>query len=294
MILVTGASGAYGSAIVSHLLRKGVRPDNITGLTRSITKAGDFSNRGIKVALADYNDYRSMVRAFKQVDKLMFVPGRDLARRMAQHEMAVLAAKEARVKHVVYASYERKNNTGASPLWLIGEAHLLMEELLRTHAVPYTILKNNLYMDFIPDFIGRDIWETGVLRLPAGSGKISAALRAEMAEAAATVLSSPGHEGRNYDITNTEAWNYEQIAAFLSDLSGKAIEYLSPPTDEFINGLKDKKVPGRIIDITVAFALAQAAGDLDTTSADLYTLIGRKPVSLPQYLREFYWRRNRP
>ena len=122
----------------------------------------------------------------------MFVSDNDIPNRSSQHESVVKAAKEAKVGHVIYTSGERKDETPNSPLWLFAKAHFETERLLKESDITYTILKNGLYMDFIPFFIG-DVLKTEMIYLPAGEGKVSFALRSEMAEAAATVLFSERH-----------------------------------------------------------------------------------------------------
>jgi len=288
MILITGATGKFGDMVIDFLSRKGVPSNQISALVRNVEKAGKLAGKNINLISGDYDHYTSLTHAFKGIDKLLFVPGRDLKTRSIQNENVVKAAIEAGVRHFVYASFERKNETITSPLWMIAEAHLLTEKLLTESTMSHTILKNNLYMDFIPDFIGKDVLQTGTIYLPAGSGKISAALRSEMAEAAATVLISATHENKVFDITNTIAYGYADIAKYLTEITGRTINYVSPTTQEFTETLMKARVPERVVDITVGFALAQAQDDLDVISSDLENLIGRKPVSLKDYLKYFY------
>jgi NAD(P)H dehydrogenase (quinone) len=260
MILVTGATGQFGSTVINSLLRKGIPKNKISALARNIEKVDELKAKGINLIYGDYDDYASLAKAFKGVDKLLFVPGRDLGKRIVQNENVVKAAIENGIKQFVYASFERKNETETSPLWMIAEA----------------------------DFIGKDIRQTGTIYLPAGNGKVSAALRSDMAGAAAEVLVSAGHENKIYDITNTEAYSYNDIAKYLSEIFAKPINYVSPQPEEFAETLTKLGVPARVVQITVGFALAQAQGDLDIVSNDLENLLGRKPVSLKDYLKYFY------
>ncbi|MDR3712066.1 MAG: SDR family oxidoreductase [Puia sp.] len=288
MIAVTGATGQFGRIVIQFLLRKGFRKDQIAALTRNEEKPSELKGLGLSIIKGDYDDYASLVGAFTGVNKLLFVPGRELRNRLQQNENVINAAREAGVHHVVYASFERKNETDSSPLRMIAEAHLLTEKLLKESGLTYTVLKNNLYMDLIPDFIGKDILQTGTIYLPAGDGKVSAALRSDMAGAAAEVLISAGHENKVYDITNTEAYSYADIAKCLSEITGKTINYISPAPEEFAEALRKAGVSPRVAEITMGFALAQEQGDLDMVSDDLANLIKRKPVSLKDYLKHFY------
>lgn len=288
MILVTGATGHFGNAAIKSLLEKGVRADEILALVRNESTADDIKKQGIKVLVGDYNNYPSLVNAFTGVEKLLFVSGSDIVKRILQHENVINAAKEAGVKHIVYTSFQRKDESETSPLWIVAQSHILTEKRLKESGIDYTILKNNLYMDFLPGFIGEKVLETGILYVPAESGKVSAVLRIEMAEAAATILSSPGHEGKEYDFTNTEAVSYQEIAETISEISGKKITYISPSIQDYGNALTNAGVPAEVVGIFSSFAIAQAKGELDVESSDLENLLGRKPLSVRNFLSSSY------
>lgn len=288
MILVTGATGHLGTATIDFLLQKGISPDNISALARSAEKATDLQTKGINVVIGNYDDYASLSAAFNGVDKLLFISSSDITKRLAQHENVVKAAKEAGVKHVVYTSFERKNETETSPLWGLAQAHLNTEKWLKESGLTHTILRNNLYMDFIPVFIGDKVIETGAIYLPASSGKVSTALRSEMAEAIANILAASGHENKIYKLTNTEAYTYSDVASYISEATGKEIQYISPSVEEYNQTLANAGVPTEYIGVFSGFATAQAQGDLETISSDLQNLIGRKPTSLKEFLKTVY------
>lgn len=285
MILVTGANGHFGSLTIDFLLKKGIEANQISALVRSEEKAEALKVKGVNIILGDYNDYTSLVKAFSGIDKLLFVSGTDLPNRTSQHESIVKAAREAGVKHVIYTSGAFKTVTASSPLWLFAEAHIKTEQWLKESGLTYTILKNGLYMDYLPYFIGNAL-EIGMIYLPAGDGKISLALRSEMAEATATVLASEGHENKTYHFVGTEAYGYEDIARYISETTNKTISYVSPTEHEFRDTLKKngQGIPEEFISIV----LAQAQGDADITSKDLENLIGRALTPLKSFLHEIY------
>jgi NAD(P)H dehydrogenase (quinone) len=288
MILVTGATGHFGNATINFLLEKGLKASQILALVRDEQSADDLKKRGISIVIGNYDNYASLVSAFKGVEKLLFVSGSDIMKRLSQHENIINAAKEAGVKHIVYTSFQRKDETETSPLWIVAESHIQTEKWLKASAINYTILKNNLYMDFLPGFIGEKVLETGTIYVPAESGKVSAVLRSEMAEAAASILATPGHTGKEYDFTNTEAISYQEIAQVISDASGKMITYISPSIEDYGTTLTKHGVPAEVIGIFSSFATAQAKGELDIVSTDLEELLGRKPLSVKNFLTGLY------
>ena len=287
-ILITGATGHFGKATIEYLLQKGINANQIYALVREENKAGDLKAKGINIVIGNYDDYASLTTAFNGVDKLLFISASDINKRLPQHENVVKAAKEAGVKHVVYTSFERKNETETSPIWGLAQAHLNTEKWLTESGLTHTILRNNLYMDFIPFCIGEKVLQTGTIYLPASSGKVSAALRSEMAEAAANILATSGHENKTYNITNTEAYTYADVASYISEATGKEIQYVSPSVDEYNQTLTNAGVPAEYIGIFSGFSTAQAQGDLEAVSNDLQNLIGRKPTSLKDFLKIVY------
>lgn len=288
MILVTGATGHFGGAVLNFLLEKGMAATQISALVRNAEKAEDLKNKGVNLRIGSYDDYASLVSAFKGSDKLLLVSGSELPNRSEQHENVVKAAKEAGVKHIIYTSFERKNERETSPLWIVAQSHLQTEKWLKESGLAYTILKNNLYLDFLPVLVGNKVLETGTIYLPAGNGKVSFALRAEFAEATANILASSGHENKVYDFTNVEAYTYDEVAKSISNITGKAIKYVSPTAEEYTQTLTKAGVPPDFVRSVASFMAAQAEGELDVVSHDLEKLLGRKPTSLNDFLKGVY------
>jgi NAD(P)H dehydrogenase (quinone) len=292
MILVTGATGHFGNATINFLLEKGVQASKILALVRNQEAAEKFKQRGLGAVIADYDDFDALVNAFKGVEKMLFISGSDIMKRLVQHEQVIKAAQKAGVKHVVYTSFQRKDETATSPLWMVAQSHIQTEIWLKESGMAYTILKNNLYMDFLPGFIGEKVLETGVIYVPAANGKISAVLRAEMAEAAAQILVSDGHQGKAYDFTNEVAVSYEEMAQAISKVAGKEIKYISPSVEEYTNTLSSFGLPAEAIAIFSSFAVAQAKGELDVVSHDLQHLLRRKPLAVLDFISNLYAPKN--
>lgn len=288
MILVTGASGHFGNATINFLLEKGVQANKISALVRKEESADDFRKRGVNAVIGDYDNYASLVSAFNGIEKLLFVSGNDIFNRLSHHRNVVNAVKEVGVKHIVYTSFSTNNETETSPLWLVTKSHLQTEEWLKESGLGYTILKNSLYMDLIPAFVGEKVLETGLIYLPAGNGKVGAVLRSELAEATSNVLIGSNHEGKVYNFSNTETFSYQEVAHMISEITGKSIGYVSPSADEYTETLTNHGVSSDIIGLFSGFSIAQAHGELDTVSGDLEELLKRKPTSAWEFLTQVY------
>lgn len=287
MILVTGATGHFGKATIDFLLKKGISANNISALVRDETKAEDLKAKGIVIKIGDYNNYNSLLEAFRGVDKLLLVSGSDLAKRSKQQADTVKAAKEAAVKHILYTSFERTNDTETSPIIFVAKSHIETENLMKESGLAFTIFRNNLYLDILPMFLGEKVLETGIL-LPAGEGKTGFALRNDMAEATANVLINDGHENKVYSFSNTENLSMKDVADILSKATGKNIAYINPTAEIYTDTLTRDGKPSGYIENFAGFAEAIKQGEFDTSKTDLENLLGRKPTSAETFLTQAY------
>jgi len=286
-ILITGATGHLGKATINALLNKGVNAGKISALVRNEKKAQDLKEMGIKILVADYEDYNSLVKAFACVDQLLFISGSDVMNRNQQQQNVVKAAVEAKVKHVIYTSALNRLPIEQSAISFVSQAHVKTEQWLAESGLNYTILQNSLYADVIPQFIG-DVLNTQTIYLPAAQGKTAFVVRTDIAEAAAAVLTSDGHNGKTYKITNTESYTYQNVADIISDITGKSITYISPTVEDFTATLENAGLPAETIGGFTAFALAQANDEFNVTGTDLEVLLNRKPTNLKEYLIDIY------
>lgn len=292
MILITGATGHFGRLTIKYLLEKGVPKTEITALVRTQESANSFKEMGINYVIGDYNDYTSLINAFSGIEKLLFISGNDIINRTTQHQNVVNAAKEAGVKYIVYTSFQRKNETETSPLWIVAQSHIQTEKWIKESGIAYTILKNNLYLDFLPGFIGENVLENNTIFVPAENGKLSAVLREDMAEAVSNILSTENFKEKEYDFTNSKAITYQEIADVISEVTGKKINYISPTAEEYAKTLSQFGLPEEVIGIFSSFAVAQAQNELDKESSDLEELLGRKPLSIQQFLEDLFTPKN--
>ena len=287
MILITGATGHFGAATIDFLIKKSISAKNIAALVRDEAKAGDLKAKGVTILEGNYDNYDSLVKAFIGIDKLLLISGSDIVNRLQQHENVINAAKEAGVGQVIYTSFIRKNETETSPIYIVAKSHLSTEKALKESGLTYTILRNNIYADYIPMFIGSNVTETGIF-FPAGDTSVAFTLRSDMAEATANILASEGHENMDYLISNTEAVTFHDIARFISEASGKQVSYVSPDSEAFVQALANAGLPAEVVGVSAAFAEGFKQGEFSSTETDLERLLGRKPTSVKDFLMGVY------
>lgn len=288
MILITAATSHFGQATIKFLLEKGVPPTDIIAMVRDEVKAEPIKAQGVSLVKGDYEDYDSLLKGFAGIDKMLFISSGDMSNRTAHHLNVVKAAKEAGVGNIVYTSFLSNNETETSAIWSIGESHKKAEQAMKESGMTYTFLKNTLYLDYVPMFMGEKVLETGTIYLPAGEGKSTFVLREEMAEAAANILTTKGHENKTYKISSEKTWSYREIAQILTNITGKPIKYVSPTPEEFGETMKKAGVPDMYIGVFTVFSVAIAQNELNTPDNTLEKLLGRKPTDLETFFNQVY------
>ncbi|WP_324677911.1 SDR family oxidoreductase [Hymenobacter sp. GOD-10R] len=284
MLAITGATGHLGRATINALLSK-TSADKIVALVRDPQKATDLSQQGVQVRQGDYNDLASLEAAFQGVNTVLLISGDDLAARTQQHKNVIDAAKSAGVKHVIYTSVvkpSRESHFPASP------SHVDTEEYLAASGLTYTLFRNALYLDFVPMIVGQDAVPSGKIFSAAGDGKVSYALRNDIAEALANVLTSSGHENKTYDISLGTAYSIQDVATALSDVTGKTIEVVSISGDDMAAGMRQHHVPEPIVSMMVGMTEAMKQNEFDVPSATFEQLLGHKPTDLKPFLTSVY------
>ena len=288
-ILVTGATGHLGRAVTESLLKK-TDPANISVLVRDAEKAKELKVKGVDIRTGNYDDYVSLVTAFTGIDKLYLVSGNDIANRIPQQENVVNAAKQAGVKHIVYTSFQRKNESESSPIAFVAKGHLDTEKMLKESGLTYTILEHGIYADMIPIFAGEHLLQNKTIYLPAGNGKTAYVLRTDQAEAGATILldETGRFDNKSIVLTGNEAVSWSEIAAVISEVTDTSIVYVSPAVDQFSDTLTQLGVPVEVIGLLAGFSKAAEEGEFASVNNSMETILGRKPMSVADYLKTVY------
>ncbi|WP_372969631.1 SDR family oxidoreductase [Microbacterium sp.] len=276
-ILVTGATGNLGRLVIESLLERGADPQSVIAGARDVTKAEGL---GVRVAHLDYSDPASVRSALEGVDSVLLVSGSEVGQRVAQHKAVIDAAKDAGVAKLVYTSAPKATTSDL----VLAPEHKATEELIAASGVPSVILRNNWYTENYAADLARAA-ETGVLASGAGAGRVASASRKDFAEAAAVVLLDEGHLGQVYELGGDVAWNYDDLAGAIAEISGRDVVYQPLTADEQLAGLRAGGLDEGIAGFVVALDAGIAAGALADTDGTLSRLIGRPTTPLVEGLR---------
>ncbi|GIF24841.1 NAD(P)H dehydrogenase (quinone) [Actinoplanes tereljensis] len=265
-IVVTGATGHLGRLAIESLLAKGVPAADIVGLGRQLDKIADL---GITTKHVDYADVDALTAAFTGADKVLFISGSEPGKRVPQHTNIITAAKNAGVGLIVYTSIPRADTTDMK----LAEEHLVTEQLLAESGLPHVLLRNGWYIE---NYSVEQALAHGLVGA-AGEGQISAATRADFAEAAASVLVGEGHEGKVYELGG-EPFTLTDLAAEISRQSGQEVAYTDLSPEKYTEVLVGVGVPAPFAEILADSDRAAAKGALFVPVTDLEALLGR-PVT---------------
>lgn len=280
-ILATGASGILGTTVIETLLKK-ISAQEINVLSRKEEKLAAMQTKGFNTHRGDYDDIKALEKAMIGVDTVLLISAGDEGDRMQQHRNVVDAAKKAGVSCIAYTSRSlRDRATLANKLMF---DHFDTEDYIKESGLKYTIFRNALYMDVIPLFVGKQVFDTGIFQ-PAGDGKVAFALRKDMGEAMANVLLNEHCENNTYTFTGNASYSFYDVAAVLTELSGKEVKYTPVEIPAFEAMMLGKGLPQvmvkKIIDFNTDIKNNQEAG----ISNDLEIKLGRQATSLKTGLK---------
>jgi NAD(P)H dehydrogenase (quinone) len=275
-VVVTGATGQLGRLTVEALLRRGVPAADVVATGRDTAGIKDLADRGVVVRRADFADQDSLEAAFAGADKLLLISASvPVDERVANHRRAIDAALAAGVSLVAYTSTLRADTAAT----IIGATHRATEDYLRGRRVPSVLLRNGWYLENytgqLPLFL-----RNGAVIGAVGQGRVSAASRADYAEAAAVTLTTAGHAGAVYELGGDEAFTLAELATAISAAAGKQVTYTDLPADKLARVLTDAGLPAELADVLADADLGLSRGEMFTDAGDLRRLLGRPTTTL--------------
>ncbi len=280
MIVVTGATGHLGKAVVECLLRR-VPAKQIVASVRNAEKASDLVMQGVEVRTGDFADASSLKKAFAGAGQVLIVSADKLGDEALQlHRAAIEAARETGVRRVLYTSH--MGARAGSP-FLPADQHAGTEADLARSGLAYTSLRHGFYAESCLHMI-RDGLRAGDLRTPE-DGPISWTARADLVEADAAILAAEGQwDGITPPLTASKAVTMAEVAAIASEATGRDVRHTTV-TDEEWRGAKIKGgMPAIYADMLLGTFRAARRGNFAATDPALETLLGRAPRTMHEVL----------
>jgi uncharacterized protein YbjT (DUF2867 family) len=177
---------------------------------------------------------------------------------------------------VVFLSVQGAGNNRLVP-------HHGIERYLKKSGIPLTILRPSFFMQNLSTTHLADIRERDEVFVPAGKGRTNFIDAGDIAEAAAVVLTEPGHEGKAYELTGSEALTYTEVAEILSAACGREITYPRPSDSDFKERMKAAGHNDEFVSVMGSIYAIAKFGMAAGTTDELHQLIGRAPTTMEQW-----------
>ena len=280
MIAVTGATGHLGRLVIDGLL-KTVPASEIIAVVRTPAKAADLAALGVSVRAGDYTQPDTLRPALAGADKVLLISSSDLSEgsdaRAAQHQAVLNAAQAEGVSLLAYTSILRADT---SPLAL-ARVHKATEDSIRESGIPFVFLRNGWYFENQTGALAPAI-QHGAIMGAAGEGKFASAGRADYAAAAVAALTLPGQENNIYELAGDTPYTLTELAAEVAQHSGKPVAYHNMPAAEYQKALEGFGLPAPLAEMVADADAGAAKGELNGSSADMRSLIGRPTMTLTE------------
>ncbi len=278
MILVTGASGTVGTALVEELKTGGHR---FRAAYHSAHKAEKARAEGHDVIALEFSEPKTLPPALAGVDTV-FLLGAG-ARGQAEREINVLnAAKAAGVKRMVKHSIWG----AADERFSLAKIHREVERAVEASGIAWTFLRPNGFMqNFVHE--AATIKSKGAIYQPAADAKISHIDVRDIARVAARVLTTRGHEGKAYELSGPEALSYDDAANALSRVLGRQIRYVPLSDEDAKTGMLSAGVPGFYADHLLDLFRVYRSGVASRVTPAVEDITGRDPIAFEQFVRDY-------
>lgn len=271
-ILVTGANGNLGRAVVAALSGAGVR---VRAAARDPGKIAAGPN--VEPAGFDYDRADTHGPALRGVEGLFLIAPPLDPTAPARLNPVIDQARTNGVRHIVLTSALGVDAVEQAPLRQV-ERHLMAS------GVPWTILRPNFFMEnFSTGFLAPMVRQGGIF-LAAADGRTSFIAAGDIAVVAAVAFSR-GLTNRAFNLTGPEALDHASVAAILSRVSGRTITYQAIPEEAMLAGLRGSGMPEGAVQYVAALYAAVRAGYTSTVTPEFQGLAGGTPRTFEDFAR---------
>ncbi|HEY5210258.1 MAG TPA: SDR family oxidoreductase [Stellaceae bacterium] len=269
MIVVTGGNGQLGRQIVRALQERIGNGFIVTA--RDAGKATDLAAQGITVRAGDFDKADEIARAIEGGDTILLMATLGTTeQRVRQYKNLIDAAKRQGTKRIVFVGYLADQPESPFP-----STPSILQTLtyLREQGFAPINLRNGNYAEAGLMTAQRAL-QAGKIVSPAGSGKISYVTRRDLARATARLLAEPGNEGKDFALTGPKAYGHEELAAMLSEVTGRKIVYEDISPESYKAQVEAANTPPGLVAFMTGAAATVKGGYLAEVSYTIGDLTG--------------------
>jgi uncharacterized protein YbjT (DUF2867 family) len=277
MILITGASGTVGRAVLAEVVRSGMKPRAMYRSREDAAKAP----AGSEAVIADFADKGSLASALRGVESVYLVCS-PIPQLPVLEGNAIDASEAAGVRRIVLNSALGAADYPKSfPSW-----HRQVEDKLRGTKMAYCILRPNSFLQNILTYYAPSIRAQGAFYAAMGNARVSLLDVGDIAAVAAKALQGGEHDGKTYELNGPEAFTYSEVADRITKQTGVAARYVDIPVDAQRKAMLDQGMPEwqvtALLDLQAYYTGSQGGA----TDGLLARLLGRAPVTIDQFLKQ--------
>ena len=276
-ILVTDGAGNVGAEVV-RILWQGKH--QVRAAERTPGGADGRFSDGVEQVWLDFGAPESYGPAFAGVERMFLIRPPAISDVKRFLFPAIDAAKQAGVQQIVFLSLIGVERNRVVP-------HYKVEQYLRGSGVPYTFLRPSFFMQNLNTTHRAEIKEQSEIFVPAGLGKTSFIDVRDIAAVAALTLTEPGHTNRAYGLTGSEALDYYQVAAVLSEVLRRPIIYRKPSLRQFIRRQRAGGTPWPFVLVMSGIYTTARLGRVARLTDETARLLQRAPITLRRYAEDY-------
>lgn len=278
-IVITGATGTIGKALVAQLQQQGA---DFVAAGREPAKIAALLNlppaQTVRFDFADPTTFSPAVAGARKV----FLLGPPLVLGLDKLLTPFIDfLNQQGIKRVVYLSALNAEKMGSDLAF-----HTHLENKLQGEGFALTVLKPSFFAQNFKNYEWDNISQYNITYMPAGDGAVAFVDVRDISAVAAKALTEDGHEGKTYHITGPEALTYHDAAAILSEVTGQPITYPSPTPEQYTETLRTAGAPDFIAPYMIKVYSVIARNEAGQVTDDVERVTGKKPTPLKEVLAE--------
>jgi uncharacterized protein YbjT (DUF2867 family) len=279
-ILVTGATGNVGSAVLGNL---GTTDVNLRALAHDESKARSINDRGVEAVVGDFLEPETLIPALEGVSTVLLITPIH-PEQVTQASNVIEAAKESgNDPRIVRLSVHQASHEAPTRN---SRQHAEIEDGLRSSGLPYTLLRPQSFMQNTL-VTARTVASEGRIYQPFKDGKLGMIDARDIGEVAAKVLTEEGHEGAVYTLTGPAAISFYEVAEALSEVLGKEVRYVNISLENAKRAMLNMGLSEWRADVLIEYAKAHSEGYSNFTTEDVEQLTGHPATSYKEFATDF-------
>ena len=277
-ILITGATSNISATIIKYLVSQSPTT-TIAALVRDSKKAEHLKTMGVELRIGDFKKPITLNKVFTGIDTA-FILTAPSPRAPEQFSNALWAARQAGVRRIVRLSaFGAEYN---SPT-INSRLHALSDNELIASGISYTIIKPHFFMQNLAMTIKNSI-EEGVLRFALGNGKLAMVDTGDIAEFAAKILISNGHDNAVYTITGPESISLHDVALTISEIINKSIKYDPVSVEQILSAMSNMGIDEFSLNLFRDYLNAYSDNWGNSISNDFLNVMGKPARNITAFL----------